>query len=204
MKRTKGLVQIYTGDGKGKTTAAFGVALRVLGHGGRVGVVQFLKGSTHNAQRTTKIPALSLPAGQAGVNRCALHRVVRSGELGSLKKFGSKFEVWTFGGGFTWKVARETNAQAVAAAWKQCKALLRDRRHALVIFDEIHIALRYKFLKASEVIRALKRRPATKHVILTGRDAPASLIRIADLVTEMKCIRHPFHEGIPAQRGIEF
>lgn len=190
MNRPQGLIQVYTGDGKGKTTAAFGVALRVLGHGGRVGVVQFLKGSAHNAQSATKIPALRPGA--------------RSGELESLKKFGSKFRAWSFGGGFTWKVAREANAKAVARAWKQCKALLRDPRYPLVIFDEIHLALKYRFLKTSEVVCALKKRPATKHVILTGRGAPAALIKAADLVTEMKCVRHPFRKGVPARRGIEF
>ncbi|MBU9888646.1 MAG: cob(I)yrinic acid a,c-diamide adenosyltransferase [Candidatus Omnitrophica bacterium] len=197
MKPAKGLVLIFTGDGKGKTTAAFGVALRALGHGGRVGVVQFLKGTTHNAQCATKRQAWS-------VDPYALHQGSKSGELESLKKFGSKFKVWTFGGGFTWSVAREVNARAVTAAWQQCKTLLRDPRYTLVIFDEIHVALKYNFLETSQVVKALKKRPPSKHVILTGRGAPAQLIQGADLVTEMKCVRHPFKKGVRAQRGIEF
>ena len=179
--KTKGLVQVYTGDGKGKTTAAFGTALRVLGCGQRVGVVQFFK-----------YPA----TGKA---------MDKEGAFLALRKFGDKFRVWSFGGGFTWKVAREVNQEAVAKAWKQCKSLLRDPKYALVIFDEIHIALKYRFLKTSEVIKALKKKPVSKHVILTGRSAPAAIIKVADLVTEMKCVRHPFRtRGILAQRGIEF
>jgi cob(I)alamin adenosyltransferase len=179
--KTQGLIQVYTGDGKGKTTAAFGVALRMLGCGQRVGIVQFFK-----------YPVTSKSADKEGAF-CAL------------RKFGGKFRVWSFGGGFTWKVAREVNTRAVAKAWKQCKVLLRDPRYSLVIFDEIHIALKYKFLKTSDVIQALKKKSASKHVILTGRGAPAALLKVADLVSEMKCVRHPLRtQGILAQRGIEF
>ncbi len=174
MKKNQGLVQVYTGNGKGKTTAAFGAALRMIGCGQRVGIVQFFKA----------------PA--------------RESACRAFRKFGNKVRVWSFGGGFTWQAARETNAKAVAAAWAQCKKLLRDPRYPLVIFDEIHIALKYKFLETSEIVNVLKKRRAAKHVILTGRGAPAALLKVADLVTEMKCVRHPFREGVPARRGIEF
>lgn len=178
--KAQGLIQVYTGNGKGKTTAALGVALRILGHGGRVGVVQFFK-------YPVKSKAMD-----------------REGAFRALEKFAGRFRVWSFGGGFTWRVAREENAKAVQKAWKQCRKLLKDPKYNLVIFDEIHIALRYKFLKASDVIKALRRKRYGQHVILTGRGAPQAIIRLADLVTEMKCIKHPFHRGILAQSGVEF
>lgn len=178
--KKRGLIQVYTGDGKGKTTAAFGVALRTLGHGGRVGVVQFFKYSG-------KTRALD-----------------KEGAFFSLKNCSGRFHFWSFGGGFTWRVAREENAKAVQKAWKKCCELLKDPKYQLVILDEIHIALKYEFLKSSEVIRALKKRPAAQHVILTGRGAPQTIIRLADLATEMKCVKHPFTRGVLAQPGIEF
>ena len=176
----KRLVLVFTGDGKGKTTAAFGMALRILGRGGRVGVVQFLK----------------YPLKSKALNR--------EGAFRALEKFQSQFRVWSFGGGFTWRVGREENAQAVQKAWKKCRELLKDPKYQLVILDEIHIALKYKFLKSSEVTQALKKRPAAQHVILTGRGAPEAILRVANLVTEMKCVKHPFHRGVLAQPGIEF
>lgn len=166
--KKNGLIQVYTGDGKGKTTAAMGCALRMISHGKRVGMVQFFKLRTPNFVLCTK------------------------------------FKVWNFGGGFTWRVARKENAQAVQNAWEKCVELLRDPKYPMVIFDEINIALKYKFLRAADVIRALKKKPAAKHVILTGRGAPKALLNAADLVTEMKCVKHPFSRGILAQPGIEF
>ena len=167
MKR-KGLILVFTGDGKGKTTAALGTALRMISHGGKVGMVQFFKPDT------------------------------QSSALSPLLK------VWSFGGGFTWQVAREANAEAVRKAWKKCRDFLRDPKFDLVILDEIHIALRYKFLKVSDVLKALKKKPASQHVILTGRGAPKAILKIADLVTEMKCVKHPFTRGILAQSGLDF
>jgi len=167
-KMNKGLILVFTGDGKGKTTAAMGCALRMISHGKRAGMVQFFKLRTPNSGLRTK------------------------------------FKVWSFGGGFTWRVARDENAKVVQKAWKKCRKLLKDPKYDLVILDEIHIALKYKFLTTAEVIKVLKRRPARQHVILTGRGAPQAVIRLADLVTEMKCVKHPFQCGIPAQPGIEF
>jgi len=195
--KTKGLIQVYTGDGKGKTTAALGVALRILGHGGRVGVVQFFKSATVNDQRSTKNKSLR-------VARCALNRHHDAALVAIEKYFGSRLKTWSFGGGFTWSVAREENTKAVQNAWKKCCELLKDPKYNLVILDEIHIALHYKFLKVSDVVKVLKSRRPGQHVILTGRNAPQTIIRLADLVTEMKCVKHPFTCGVLAQPGIEF
>ncbi|MFA5168562.1 MAG: cob(I)yrinic acid a,c-diamide adenosyltransferase [Candidatus Omnitrophota bacterium] len=178
--KTQGLIQVYTGDGKGKTTAAFGVALRTLGHGGRVGVVQFFK----------------YPIKSKALNK--------EGAFRALEKFSNRFHVWSFGGGFTWQVIRKENAKAVQKAWKQCRVLLKNSKYDLVIFDEIHIALLHKFLKVSDVVKALKYKRSGQHVILTGRGAPPAIIRLADLVTEMKCVKHPLGRGILAQPGVEF
>ena len=179
-KMKKGLVQVYTGDGKGKTTAAFGVAMRMLGHGRRVAIVQFFK---------------YLPKSKA---------LDKEGAFPAMRKSSGKLKIWSFGGGFTWKVSRELNQRAIDRSWKKCCQLLRDPKYSLVIFDEINIALKYKFLKTSEVLAALKRKTSAQNVILTGRGAPQSLISAADLVTEMKCVKHPFRKGILAQPGLDF
>ena len=164
----RGLTIVFTGDGKGKTTAAMGCALRILEHGGKAGVVHFFKPPT----------------------RYAVHR--------------TGFKVWSFGGGFTWKAARKENLKAAQRAWKKCCELLKDPKYNLVILDELHIALRHKFLKVSDVVKALKRKRPGQHVILTGRGAPQAIIRLADLVTDMRCVKHPFQRGVLAQPGIEF
>ncbi len=166
--KQKGLLVVFTGDGKGKTTAAVGSALRMIKHGKRVAMVQFFKPSGRHV----------LPH--------------------------DKFKVWSCGGGFTWDTSREANQAAVDKAWKKCRALLREPKYSMIIFDEIHVALKYKFLKTADLIRNLEERVPGQHVILTGRDAPQALIRCADLVTEMNCLKHPFSRGIPAQPGLDF
>ena len=168
MKKHPGLILVFTGNGKGKTTAAMGTAFRMISHGGRVGVVQFFKNKTRDLI------------------------------------LGPRFKSWSFGGGFTWRVAREENTKVAQKAWKQCCKLLKDSKYDLVIFDELHIALRHQFLKISDVLHALKHKRSGQHVILTGRSAPQAIIRLADLVTEMKCVKHPFQRGVCAQPGIEF
>ncbi len=167
-KRNKGLTLVFTGNGKGKTTAAVGCAVRMIKHGKRVGMVQFFK----------------LPS-----KHILPH---------------SKFRVWSFGGGFTWATAHTENAQAVQKAWAKCLELLRNPKYDMVIFDEINIAFHYKFLKIPDAIQALRGRRSSQHVVLTGRSAPRAIQRFADLVTEMKCVKHPYDRGIPAQQGIEF
>lgn len=192
----RGLILVFTGDGKGKTTAALGTALRMIGHGKKVAMVQFFKSAKHKAQGA-RISSLCF-------DPCALSRTDRTGEVKIFKKLSSEFKVWSFGGGCTWEVARKVNQRAVDRAWKKCRQLLRDPKYSLVILDEINIALKYKFLKLSTVFMALKKRPAAQHVILTGRGASGSILKMADLVTEMKCVKHPFSHGVSAQSGIEF
>ena len=172
----KGLILVNTGDGKGKSTAAFGTALRAIGSGYKVAMVQFIKGKW------------------------------KTGEAEAAKKFfGEKFKIFPMGDGFTWETQNfKKDVQKAEQAWKKCREILHDKEHQLVIFDEINYVMKYNFLNPSEVIRELKRKPPLKHVFLTGGGAPSELIEIADLVTEMKCVKHPYHRGIKAQKGIEF
>ena len=172
----KGLILVNTGDGKGKSTAAFGTALRAAGRGYKVAVVQFIKGKWKTGE-----------------------------EAAARKFFGKALEFFPMGEGFTWETQNfERDVQTAKRAWKKCREVLHDKEHQLVIFDEINYVLKYNFLKPEEIIAELKRKPPLKHVILTGGGAPAGLIEIADLVTEMKCIKHPYHKGIKAQPGIEY
>ena len=168
-----GLILVFTGDGKGKTTAAFGTALRTIGCGGRVAIVQFFK-----SQKTS--------------------------EWGPLLRLAPSCRLFRCGGGFTWDTSREVNQKVSEKAWKNSRALLRAPEFSLVIFDEIHIALRYKFLKVSDVVKDLRGRVPSQNVILTGRVAPRSILKLANLVTEMKCVKHPFSKGVPARSGIDF
>lgn len=173
--RKKGLILVNTGDGKGKSTAAFGTAIRALGRGYKVAMVQFIKGKW------------------------------KTGEEKSFKMFGDRFRHYVMGDGFTWDTQNfEKDVAAARKAWRKCKELLHDKEHQVVIFDEINYVLKYNFLNPAEIARELKAKPPMKHVILTGGGAPPEVIEIADLVTEMKCIKHPYHQGIKAQPGIEY
>lgn len=171
----KGLILVHTGGGKGKSTAAFGTALRAVGRGYSVAVVQFIKGDW------------------------------KTGEEKAAKTFGKKFKIFPMGEGFTWNTKSfEKDVKSAERAWKKCLELLHDKEHQVVIFDEINYVLKYNFLSAAEIVSALKKKPVLKHVILTGNGAPKKLIEAADLVTEMKCVKHPFQKGIVAQPGIEY
>ncbi len=171
----KGLVIVHTGPGKGKSTAAFGMAIRCVGHGMRVGIVQFIKGAWDTAER----------------------RVMDS--LGDLVTFKA------MGEGFTWETQdRARDVAAAARAWETAAALLADPGTAMVVLDEINVALRYDYLPLDEVLAAIAARPEGQHVVLTGRNAPPALVEAADLVTEMTLVKHPFREGIKAQPGVEF
>ena len=171
----KGLLIVHTGAGKGKSTAAFGLALRVLGHGGRVGVVQFIKGAWHSAERD------------------------------ALATFGPRVEWHSMGEGFTWETQDLARDIASARkAWEKACELMADESIGLVILDELNIALRYDYLPLEEVLAALAARRAGLHIVITGRNAKPALIEAADLVTEMGLVKHHFKAGVKAQKGIEF
>ena len=172
----KGLLIVHTGTGKGKSTAAFGLALRMLGRGHRVGVVQFIKGAWHSAERD------------------------------ALEQFGDRVVWHTMGEGFTWETQdRARDVAAARAGWEKAKELIGDPALRMVVLDEINIALRYDYLDINEVVEFLKTsKPPLTHVVLTGRNAKPELIDAADLVTEMMLVKHPFRSGIKAQPGVEF
>jgi len=171
----KGLLIVNTGKGKGKSTAAFGIVFRALGHGMRIGVVQFIKGAWD------------------------------TGEAKALERFDDQVTVKIMGQGFTWETQdREADIASARAAWEEAKALIMDDEHDVVLLDELNIVLRYDYLPIDEVVAVLQSRPARKHVIVTGRNAKDELIDIADLATEMTLVKHPFRDGVKAQQGIEF
>lgn len=171
----RGLVMVNTGDGKGKTTAALGAAFRALGHGWKVLVIQFIKGSWWY------------------------------GELGTAARLGGDLEIRPMGEGFTWETKDRTrDSQVAAQAWAACREAILSDRYDLVVLDEINFAMKKGYVDAAAVIETLRTRPARVHVILTGRGAPDELIACADLVTEMKAVKHPFQQGIKAQPGIEY
>jgi cob(I)alamin adenosyltransferase len=171
----RGLVIVHTGTGKGKSTAAFGMVMRCLGHGMRVGIVQFIKGAWDTGER---------------------HVLARFPELVTCRAMGE---------GFTWDTQdRARDIAAARAAWEQAKALIADPSYRLVLLDELNIVLRYDYLPIAEVVETLKGKPRDLHLVITGRNAKPELIDIADLVTEMTLVKHPFRSGVKAQAGIEF
>ena len=171
----KGLLIVHTGKGKGKSTAAFGLALRALGRDKRVGVIQFVKG------------------------------VWETGEREALRRFEPQIEIRAMGEGFTWDTQdRARDIRAARQAWEEGKRMLSDPSYDMVILDELNIVLRYNYLELHDVLAGLASRPLMQHAVVTGRNAKENLIRAADLVTEMTQIKHPFRSGVKAQIGIEF
>jgi len=171
----QGLLCVYTGDGKGKSTAAFGMVARALGWGMNVGVVQFIKGKWV------------------------------TGERRFFNRFPEQLTFRVMGEGFTWDTQdRARDIAAAEAAWETSLAMIADPSLDLVLLDELNIVLRYGYLGISAVVDALKARPRDKHVCITGRDAHPDLIAIADLVTEMTPVKHPFEQGIKATKGVDF
>ena len=171
----KGLLIVNTGPGKGKSTAAFGLALRMLGHGRTVGVVQFIKGAWS------------------------------SGEKDALATFGERVRWHTMGEGFTWETQdRARDVAAAERAWGKAQELMADPRFSLIVLDELNIALRYDYLDLDQVLKTLATRRPDLHVVVTGRNAKPELIEAADLVTEMTLVKHHFAAGVKAQEGIEF
>jgi cob(I)alamin adenosyltransferase len=173
-RRAKGLVVVYTGNGKGKTTAALGLVLRSWGRDMRVIVLQFIK-----------------------------HQTANWGEERAAAKMG--IEMVPLGGGFTWMSKDLDKDRALAReGWERCRAAIESGGYDLVVLDEITYCFKYGWLDLDEVLDVLRRRPPAQHVVLTGRDAPEKLIAFADLVTEMREIKHPYAAGVKAQKGIEF
>lgn len=171
----KGLVMVHTGKGKGKSTAAMGLAARAVGNDMKVGIVQFVKG------------------------------VWETGERKVLEKFPDLCVMKAMGEGFSWETQdRERDIAAARAAWDMAKEMINDPSYKMVILDELNIVLRYENLPLDEVIATLQAKPEMLHVVVTGRNAKDELIEIADLVTEMTQIKHPFRSGVKAQVGIEF
>ncbi len=176
----KGLLIVHTGKGKGKSTAAFGLAVRAIGNGMKVGIVQYIKGKW------------------------------QTGERGVLEKFPDQVTIRTMGEGFTWDTQdRARDIAAAEAAWDVSQEMIEDCRgddpkYDLVILDELNIVLRYNYLPLEDVLGVLGARPEMLHVVVTGRNAKEPLIELADLVTEMTMVKHPFRAGVKAQKGIEF
>ena len=171
----RGLVIVHTGTGKGKSTAAFGMVMRSIGHGMRVGIVQFIKG------------------------------VWDTGERHVLQHFPELVTCRAMGEGFTWDTQdRARDIAAARAAWDAARAMIADPGYRLILLDELNIVLRYDYLPIAEVVETLRAKPRDLHVVVTGRNAKPELIEIADLVTEMTLVKHPFRGGVKAQAGIEF
>ena len=173
----KGLVIVHTGKGKGKSTAAFGMIFRHIAHGMPSAVVQFIKGGMSTGERDL-----------------------------ILSRFSDLCEFHTMGEGFTWETQdRARDVTAAQAAWTKAKELIASGEKSMVLLDEINIAIRYDYIDVHEVVDFLRNeKPAMTHVVLTGRNAKEELIEVADLVTEMELVKHPFRSGIKAQKGVEF
>jgi cob(I)alamin adenosyltransferase len=171
----RGLLIVLTGDGKGKSSSAFGMVARALGWDMRVGVVQFIKGKW------------------------------QTGEKRFFRRFPDLVTFEVMGEGFSWDVQdRQRDIAAAESAWQRSRDMIQDPAYDFVLLDELNIALRNGYLSVDDVVAFLRERPLDKHVCVTGRDAPAALIEIAELVTEMTIVKHPFQAGFKAQRGVEF
>ena len=174
-RRDAGLVVIVTGDGKGKSSSAFGMVARALGHDMKVGVVQFIKGA------------------------------IKTGEATFFRRFPDQVEFHVTGEGYTWVTQdRERDIRHADAGWTTARRMLADPAIGLVVLDELNIALKYQYLDVQAVLLALRSRPKMQHVIITGRGAPAEIIAIGDTVTEMTPLKHAFQQGIRAQKGVEW
>jgi cob(I)alamin adenosyltransferase len=170
-----GIIIVNTGNGKGKSSSAFGMVVRALGHGMKVGVVQFIKGA------------------------------MSTGEEQFLRRFSDEVSFHAMGEGYTWETQnRERDIARAEEAWQQAQRFLADPDIGLVVLDELNIALKYRYLDVHAVIADLLERPAMQHVVVTGRAAPPELIEVADTVTEMNVVKHAFKAGIAAQAGTEW
>jgi cob(I)alamin adenosyltransferase len=174
-KRNAGVLLVNTGNGKGKSSSAFGMAIRALGHGMKVGVVQFIKGAKS------------------------------TGEELFLQRFPDEISFHAMGEGYTWETQnRERDIACAERAWDQARKFLSDPSVGFVVLDELNIALKYRYLDVNKVVDDLRARPPMQHVVVTGRGAPPELIAAADTVTEMQPVKHAFAAGIAAQPGVEW
>jgi cob(I)alamin adenosyltransferase len=170
----KGVIVITTGNGKGKSSSGFGMVARALGHGMKIGIVQFIKGA------------------------------MSTGEETFFRRFPDEVEYHVMGDGFTWNTQnREQDVKTATLAWEKAKKMLNDDSYDLILLDELNIVLKYQYIPIEDVINDLQSRPEMQHVVITGRGAKDELIEIADTVTEMKDVKHAFRSGIKAQKGIE-
>ena len=168
------VIVITTGNGKGKSSSGFGMVARALGHGMKVGIVQFIKGA------------------------------MSTGEESFFRRFPDEVEYHVMGDGFTWNTQdREQDVNTATLAWEKAKRMLNDASYDLILLDELNIVLKYQYLPIEDVIKDLQSRPEMQHVVITGRAAKDELIEIADTVTEMKDVKHAFRSGIKAQKGVE-
>jgi cob(I)alamin adenosyltransferase len=174
----KGLIIVHTGAGKGKSTAAFGMAIRSLGQGMKVGIVQFIKGA--------------IPTGEAAF-------------IAKIASIGFPIEMHTLGEGFTWKTQdRDRDIATAAKGWAKAIELMEDPSFDMIILDELNIATKYEYVAPATVVEALKKKRPMLHVVITGRNASLELLEIADLASEMKVIKHPYAHGVKPQRGVEY
>lgn len=174
-KEERGILIVYTGAGKGKTTAALGMVMRCLGHGMKVAVVQFIKGAIDTAEQ----------------------RVLRD--------FGDLVTFLRLGEGYTWETQdRERDTKVAMEAWGKAVECLQNPEYAMVMLDELNIAVQHEYIDVADVLEAVRDRPVMQHVVITGRGAKPELLEAADIVSEMKMVKHPFRKGIKAQKGVEF
>lgn len=173
--RTKGLILVFTGHGKGKTTAAIGMAMRAAGHGLKTCFIQFIKGSW------------------------------KYGEAEAVSRFKEEIDFHITGRGFTWKSDDlEKDKAAARQAWKKAEEAITSGRYHIIVLDEFTYLLKYGMIDTAEALEVLRNKPAEQHICITGRDAAEELLELADLVTEMRPVKHPYQQGIKAQKGLEF
>ena len=171
----RGILIVFTGTGKGKTTAALGMVMRCLGHGMKVAVVQFIKGAIDTAEQR------------------------------ALRDFGDLVTFLRLGEGYTWEIQdRERDTKVARKAWGKAVECLQNPEYAMVVLDELNIAVQHGYIDVADVLEAVRNRPVMQHVVITGRGAKPELLGAADLVSEMKMVKHPFRKGIKAQKGVEF
>ena len=171
----RGILIVYTGAGKGKTTAALGMVMRCIGHGMKVAIVQFIKGAIDTAEQR------------------------------ALREFGDQVTFLRLGEGYTWETQdRERDTNVAQEAWGKAAEYMRNPEYAMVVLDELNIAVQHEYINPAQVLAAVRGRPVMQHVVITGRGAKPEMLEAADLVSEMKMVKHPFRKGIKAQKGVEF